>query len=120
MKKVKITLWVLLIAFILLLIYQNQEFFFPKLSLGINLYFFDYQTPEIPAILFHLCFFMLGLVIAFLFGLAERIRSKKTIKNLNATIESRVQPVSDLKEGIGAAGGGLKEDAPIRISTTPK
>ncbi|MEW5909852.1 MAG: LapA family protein [Thermodesulfobacteriota bacterium] len=117
MKRVKIVLWVVFIAFFLLLIYQNQELFFPRQSLGINMYFFAYQTPEIPAIVFHISFFVLGLLIAFFFGLAQRIRSKKTIKNLNATIESQGQPVSGVKEEPAA---GPKEDAPIRISTTPK
>src|SRR4030042_6413334 len=97
MKKVKIAFWSVLIVFFILLVYQNQELFFPRHTLGINLYFVNYQTPEIPNFIYYLCFFVLGFIVSFLFGLSERFRSKKMIKGLNQTIESNVQTISELK-----------------------
>lgn len=112
MKKVKIAFWAVLIAFFVLLIYQNQELSFSRQTLGINLYFVNYRTPELPNIIFYLCFFVLGFIVSFLFGLSRRFRSKKMIKSLNQTIESNVQTISELKGMVNPS----KEIAPIRIS----
>ena len=112
MKKIKIILWSVPIAFFALLIYQNQELFFSRQTLGINVYFVNYRTPEILNIIYYLCFFVLGFIISFLFGLPKRFRSKKMIKSLNQTIESNVQTISELK----GTASPPKEIAPFRIS----
>lgn len=94
MNKAKSAFWVIVVGFILLVFYQNQAFFMARQSLRINLFFYQYQTPEVPGVVFFLAFFLVGLLFAYFFGLAERFRLKKTIKRLSTEIES--QPAKTL------------------------
>ncbi|MBL0716068.1 MAG: LapA family protein [Desulfosarcina sp.] len=88
MKKAKIGFWILMVAFLLLLGFQNKSFFIQKNAFGLNLYVTDaYMTPEVyNGVAFAVCF-LAGLVIAYFSGLFERFRTNKTIKQLNADIE---------------------------------
>ncbi len=63
MKKIKIALWVIIFAFIGLVMYQNRVFFMAKQSFNINLYFIDsYETPEIYNAILFFAFFAVGLL----------------------------------------------------------
>ncbi len=103
MKKVKIGFWVLLIAFLLLVGYQNKAFFLQKNTFGLNLYLTDaYMTPEIfNGVLFGVCF-ATGLIIAYFFGLFDRFRANKTIKQLNTELESQRQQIESLNTELNA------------------
>ncbi|MDJ0887014.1 MAG: LapA family protein [Desulfobacterales bacterium] len=103
MKKVKIGFWVLLIAFLLLVGYQNKAFFLQKNTFGLNLYVTDaYMTPEIyNGVLFGVCF-VTGLIIAYFFGLFDRFRANKTIKQLNMDLETQRQQVESLTTELNA------------------
>ena len=88
MKKVKIAFWLVVIAFLLLLGYQNKEFFLQRHSFDLNLWVSaPYQSPEIyNAVLFAVCL-LAGLVIAYLSGLLERFKANKTIKQLTKNVD---------------------------------
>jgi uncharacterized coiled-coil protein SlyX len=103
MKKVKIGFWLIIIAFLLLLGYQNKEFFLQKHSFDLNLWVTaPYQSPEIyNAVLFAACF-LAGLVIAYLSGLFERFKSNKTIKQLNKTLADMRNETTQLRSEIDA------------------
>ena len=103
MKKVKIGFWILLIAFLLLLGFQNKSFFLQKNTFGLNLYVTDaYMSPEIyNGVLFAVCF-LAGLIIAYFFGLFEKFRTNKTIKQLNTDLESQRQQVDSLTTELNA------------------
>ena len=103
MKKVKIVFWVLLIAFLLLVGYQNKGFFLQKNAFGLNLFVTDaYMTPEIfNGVLFGVCF-LAGLIIAYFFGLFDRFRANKTIKQLNLDLESQRQQIATLNTELNA------------------
>ena len=103
MKKVKIGFWVLLIAFLLLAGYQNKAFFLQKNAFGLNLYVTEaYMTPEIyNGVLFGVCF-VAGLIIAYFFGLFDRFRANKTIKQLNTELESQRQQTDSLTTELNA------------------
>jgi hypothetical protein len=104
MKKVKILFWLIIFGLLGLLIFQNQDFFLARKSLGLNLYYAQYQIPEAPnAILFVAAFFA-GLLIAYVFSLFGQYKNGKTIKNLNATIQSQVETIARLKNEMGAKG----------------
>ena len=97
MKKIKMILWVLAILFVLLVVYQNQGFFLTKQHIIVNLYFATYQTPEMLIAIFFLFCFLIGLLISYFINLSEKIRSKKVIKRLSATLDSHLKKISELK-----------------------
>ena len=97
MKKAKIAFWVILFGFIALILYQNREFYMSQQSLGLNLLFFDYHTPEIPNAVLFLAFFFVGLLIAYFFSLFERYNSRKAIKTLTANLAASEKMLDALK-----------------------
>lgn len=103
MKKVKIGFWLILIAFLFLVGYQNKAFFLQKHSFDLNVWVTaPYETPEIyNALLFGVCF-VAGLVIAYLSGLFERFKANKTIKQLTHTMSDQKIQVEQLRTEIDA------------------
>lgn len=113
-NRVKIGLWVVVAGFFMLLIFQNQDFFLGKNTLKLNLYFKAYTSPEIINIfLFFICF-LAGLFLAIYFIVTDRIKSKKTIRSLNTTVNSHLDKISALEkelETFKVEGPGTKEPA---------
>ncbi|MCG6910321.1 MAG: lipopolysaccharide assembly protein LapA domain-containing protein [Deltaproteobacteria bacterium] len=97
MKNAKIAFWVILFAFIGLILFQNREFYLSPQSLGIDLMFFQYRTPEIPNAIVFMGFFFVGLLIAYFFSLVERFNSRKTIKGLNDSLRAAEKMLDALK-----------------------
>ena len=113
MKKAKIAFWVILIAFITLLAYQNWDFFMSTHGLRVNLLVKEYQTPELQNAILFLIFFFAGLLISYFFSLFERFKSKKAIKSLNSSLEQNQQLLEALKTEIEALkAGGSSEPIP--------
>lgn len=98
MKKFKLVLALIIMALLGLFFYQNKAFFMAKEMLHFQLPFMeDYPLPEMPnAILFLACI-LFGLLITYFFNLLERFRANKTIKGLNATVDSNLEMISSLK-----------------------
>jgi uncharacterized integral membrane protein len=102
MRKIKIALWVVVFGFLAMLILQNQEFFFSKTGFGLDFYYQKYQIPKAPNVILFLAVFFIGLLIAYVLSLFGQFKVKKTLKNLNATIKSQMEVISDLKGEIEA------------------
>jgi uncharacterized integral membrane protein len=98
MKKLKLGFWLVIIVFLVLIIYQNQDFFRATRSLSLNLIVAQYYTPEIPIAVLFLAAFIIGLLIAYIFGLLAQFKARKTIKNLNSTINSQIEMITTLKQ----------------------
>jgi hypothetical protein len=99
MKKVKIALWVILLGITALIAYQNKAFFLEKQSFTVNFYIGDiHQSPQWPNAVWFLACFSLGLLIAYFFGLMERFRSNRTIKDFKAKTESLLDMISQLRK----------------------
>jgi hypothetical protein len=118
MKKAKIAFWVILIAFIALLAYQNWDFFMSTHGLRVNLLVKEYQTPELQNAILFLIFFFAGLLISYFFSLFERFKSKKVIKNLNSSLEQNQKLLEALKTEMealktGSSPGPVPEDTPV-------
>ena len=103
MKKVKIGFWLIFLAFLFLVGYQNKAFFLQKHSFDINVWVTaPYKTAEIyNAVLFGVCF-VTGLVIAYLSGLFERFKANKTIKQLTTTMNDQKIQTEQLRTEIDA------------------
>lgn len=103
MKKVKIGFWLIIVAFLLLLGYQNKAFFLQKHSFDLNVWVTaPYQSPEIHnGVLFAGCF-LAGLIIAYLSGLFDRFKTNKTTKQLTKTVSDQNTEIARLKTEIAA------------------
>ena len=86
MKKVKLAIWVVIIAFVAILIFQNQEFFLSVKSLKLDLLIAQYQSPEIKIVFLSLWVFVAGLLLGAYFILVYHLRVKRKIKELNAQV----------------------------------
>ena len=105
MKKVKTAVWVLIIAFVIVLIYQNQEFFLSKQSLNLNLIFAQYKTPEMAIVYFSGIFFLAGLILGFYFLAARGLKTKKKTKSLNAQLAEQTEMITSLESELTAIKG---------------
>ena len=122
MKKLKVVFWVIVLGFLALIIFQNQDFFMTKHSLVINLYFSKYFTPELHNAVLFLAFFFAGLLIAYFFSLFPQFKANKTIKNQNATISTQEQQLNHLKmevEALKNAATATHADEPVEVSAEP-
>lgn len=114
MKKAKIAFWVVIFGFIGLILFQNREFYMSRHSLGIDLIFFNYHTPEIPNAIPFLGFFCIGLLISYFYSLIERFNSRKTIKKLSDSLSEAEKMLDTLKnENQVLKGGGENEPTPL-------
>lgn len=102
MKKFKYVLWVLFIMLIGVLVFQNQDFFLTKYSLGLNLWIYQNVTPEIYNLVIIAAFFFCGMLIAYSASLFERYKAKKTIKTLRSTINASSETIAALKKEVDA------------------
>jgi hypothetical protein len=98
MKKVKIAFWIVVFAFVGIVIYQNRGFFMTQSSLLVDLGFFRYETPHLANAIFFVAFFLVGLLISYFFGLLKHFKDAKTIKALKAKEASLVETVSTLEK----------------------
>jgi hypothetical protein len=122
MKKLKVVFWVIVLGFLALIIFQNQDFFMTKHSLVINLYFSKYFTPELHNAILFLAFFFAGLLIAYFFSLFPQFKANKTIKNQNVTISTQEQQLNNLKmevEALKNAATATHTDEPVEVSADP-
>lgn len=112
MKKIKLFLGFIVLVFASLVIYQNRDYFFHKqalhFSLGVETW--NWTAPSIQNIVYYAIFLVLGLLVAGFFGLTSKLKSKKTIKALNLTIESQLEKIASLKDELDT----FKNDPYIR------
>ena len=120
MKNAKIAFWVILFAFIGLILFQNREFYMSEHSLGIDLYVLnEYRTPEVPNAILFLGFFFAGLLISYFFSLLERFNSRKAINNLSDSLRASEKILEALKAENDVLKGP-KEDVPVPLEDSSK
>ncbi|MBS3732317.1 MAG: LapA family protein [Desulfobacterales bacterium] len=101
MKKVKYVFWLVVIGLVGLVVYQNSEFFIVGRSLGIDLYFFSYDSPELPTGVYYLAVFLIGMLISYFFTLAQKFRDRKTIRQLNEKVAAGEKKIAALESAPG-------------------
>jgi len=108
MKKAKLIIWLLVLGLMGLVIYQNEGYFLnTEQSLRLNLVVVpEYHSPQLPIAVFCLIFFLYGLIVAYLFGLPERFRNRKTIKRLTIADAQREKALSELNTELARIKGG--------------
>lgn len=121
MNKAKLIIWLLVLGFMGLFIFQNEGHFLnTQQSLRLNLGVLpEYHTPQLPMVFFYLIFFLYGLLVAYCFGLPERFRSRKVIKRLTNADTQREKAMAELNtelsrikgEPLPLAPGGVSESS---------
>lgn len=97
MKGVKLVLVLLVCAFLVIVVAQNQDVFMDKKALEIDLIVWKYSTQAIHLSLYFLGFFLVGLLIAYFYGLGERFKTKRIIANQNETIRKVEDEIKALR-----------------------
>jgi len=107
MKKVKLILWLLVLGFMGLVIFQNEGYFLDtEQTLRLNLWVFpEYHSPKLPMVYFDLVFFVYGLLVAYFFGLPERFRSRRAIKRLTTADTKREKAMAELNTELARIKG---------------
>ncbi len=125
MKKVKLIIWLLVLGFMALVIYQNEGYFLStEQSLRLNLGVVpEYHSPQLPIVFFYLIFFLYGLLVAYCFGLPERFRNRKAIKRLTAADTQREKAMTELNTELARIKGeplpSAQSGAPESSITSP-
>jgi hypothetical protein len=119
MKKAKWVIWLLVLGFMGLVIFQNEGYLLnTEQSLRINLGVFpEYHSPQLPVVSFHLAFFLYGLIVAYCFGLPERFRNRKAIKRLTTADARREKAMADLNTELSRIKG---EPPPLPPGAPPE
>lgn len=88
MKSIRPLLWSLLVIVSVVVVVQNISLFTHKEALRVNLLIKEYQTEPIYLTLYFLGFFLIGLLISYFYGLGERFKANRIIKNHLKTIRN--------------------------------
>ena len=112
MKKFKIAFWIIPLAFLVLIGFQNKEFFQKVQSLRIDLLFTAYKTPELQLWIFFLALFFFGILLTYLFSLPGKFKAGKSMKTLNGKVSSQRNELTALKNEVAA----MRNPAPVEPS----
>ena len=97
MKRVKIIFWLIILIVIATVIFQNKTFLQGKSKLGIDLWIVEYSAEQISNALILSATFLVGLLVSYFSSLADRFKSRKTIKKLNTEIASHIKELSEFR-----------------------
>jgi hypothetical protein len=101
MRKFKIFLWLLLLAVLAVVVWQNQAFFMTRQSFHVDPWLAGpYATPELPIVVICAGLFLLGFLIAYVYGLYGYFKQGKTIKYLNATVAAQTEEIQTLRRRV--------------------
>ena len=120
MGNLKTGLWIVIVGFVVLLFFQNQEVFLAKRTLRMDLLFANYQSPALPDVLLFICTFIIGYLISYFVNLSSRFKFKKLIKQLNSTLDAQQKELTSLKSEIdGLKAASVEQDKETEISLEP-
>jgi len=107
MNKAKLIIWLLVLGFMGLVVFQNEGYFLnAEQSLRLNLGVFpEYHSPQLPVVFIHLVFFIFGLIVAYGFGLPERLRNRKAIKRLTTAAAKQDKAMAELNTELARIKG---------------
>jgi len=99
MKTIKLLFWLIILALLGTLMYQNQAYFMTPTALTIDLKIpgWSWVIPPIQNVAYFGICFLLGLILAGIKGLLAVFYLRKQIKNGNKTIASLQTEINSLK-----------------------
>jgi len=105
MKNVKLIIFGIIIALLVIFAFQNQENYFQKKNhLKLDLIVAGpYQTAEISNTVICIVTFVSGIIVFYLLSMSGRIKRRKSIKALNNSLNDRQNEIASLKSELGAS-----------------
>jgi len=97
MKNVKVILVILFLLLVVILAVQNYDALVTPVTFKVNLGFFNYQTSQMPLSLIAIITFLIGVLASGLYGITERIRLKRQIKNLMKNVREKDKELNSLR-----------------------
>lgn len=98
MKKFKIAVFVIILALLVLFSFQNIEYFKKTDIFELNLSFLGtYKTPELSNAEICIGIVILTIIIFYLLTLSGRIKQRKSMKELNSTLNDRDNEINSLR-----------------------
>lgn len=96
-KKGKLVFWLIILVFAVLIVFQNQEFFFSMEKLDVDLFFTQFTIPLTPVAAMFVIVFLIGWLISYIPAAIIRYRLQKTNKMLNQQLEAKKSDLASLK-----------------------
>ena len=97
MKHIKAIISILLMLLVVILIAENLGELSKKLILKVDLYFWACETPPMAFYLVIIIVFLLGVLIASLYGIVERFKLKKEIRILSKESREKDKELNSLR-----------------------
>ncbi len=98
MKKIKLAFLIVAVAFAGLFFYQNKPFFLAPADLTLDIWIVPpFFSNGLNNALLIVAFFLAGALSTYFLSLSYRFKSKKTIKELNKTIDEHIVTITSLK-----------------------
>ena len=112
---VKLIVVIILLSFIVIIGYQNRDYFTETQSLCIDLMFnkLCYTTPDIPNAVYFFSCFIIGFLVAYFLSLLDQFKANNAIKRLNDTIASHLKKISGLETEIETLKTASQKNSPV-------
>ena len=105
MKKVKTAIWAIIIAFVVILIVQNKDFFLSKHLFKLDFFIYKPDIPELEIIWMLIAFFLAGLLLGAYFLITDHYRLSKKVKGLNTQVSNQLHEITKLENELRNTGG---------------
>ena len=123
MKKVKLVVWMLIVVFVVIVIYQNKDFFWEtkkSLTIDLPLIPLQYKTlPEVELLFIFGIFFAAGLLVGIYLMFGRGLKKKKTIKALKTQVKEESEKAVGLEAELRTALGGESLPPDKSVQTDP-
>jgi hypothetical protein len=114
MKKIQIALLLAALGFFGLVIYQNMGYLSAPAGLQLKLWVAgSFHSDRIINAQLILGAFFAGALFSYFLGLSCRFKNNQTIKNLNDTLNSQKETITDLKSQLNQYQGAASQPDPV-------
>lgn len=96
MKHIKALFIIIFLMLAVIVVAENIPNLAKPVVFEVNLWFFNYQTPEIPIGFVAAITFLIGILSMGFFGIVERFSLKKRIKMLQSELKEREREITSL------------------------
>lgn len=98
MKKIKLAFFIVAVVVAGLFIYQNMLFLLAPANLTLDIWIVEpFFSKGLNNALLIVAFFLAGALTTYFLSLSYRFKTKKTIKELNKTIDEHIATITTLK-----------------------
>lgn len=120
MKKVKTAIWAIIIAFVVILVVQNKDFFLSKQLFKLDFFVYKPNIPEFEIIWMFIAFFVAGFLLGTYFLVIDHFRLSKKVKGLNTQVGTQLQEITKLENEVKSAPGNAAVTAGDSADPTAK